>query len=107
MLNAPRDLVWEAWTKPRHIMNWWGPEGFTNNIDKMEVKPGGTWKFVMHGPDGRNYKNLSRYKEVIKPGKIVFDHISAPNFTATINFEELGDKTALTLRMLFESSELL
>ena len=104
LLNAPRELVWEVWTKPEHIKNWWGPTGFTNTIFSMEVKPGGVWDFIMHGPDGTDYKNKSIYKEIIKPERIVFEHVS-PKFTATITFEEKNGKTLLTWNMLFETKE--
>jgi PhnB protein len=104
LLNAPRELVWEVWTKPEHIKNWWGPTGFTNTIFSMDVKPGGVWDFIMHGPDGTDYKNKSIYKEIIKPERIVFEHVS-PKFTATITFEEKNGKTLLTWNMLFETKE--
>lgn len=55
-LNAPIELVWEVWTKPEHIANWWGPDGFTNTINIMDVVNGGEWNLVMHGPDGTDYK---------------------------------------------------
>jgi len=103
-LNAPRELVWEVFTQPEHIKHWWGPNGFTNTISTMDVKPGGLWEFVMHGPDGKDYKNKSIYKEVVKPERIVFDHIG-PNFTATITFAEQGKGTFLTWRMLFDTRE--
>src|SRR3982750_4400071 len=93
LLSAPVELVWEVWTDPEHIKNWWGPNGFTNTIFKMEVQPGGEWDFVMHGPDGTDYKNKSIFKEVIKPERIVFEHVSGPKFTATITFEKQGSKT--------------
>jgi uncharacterized protein YndB with AHSA1/START domain len=104
-LNAPIDLVWEAWTTPEHIAQWWGPNGFTNTISKMDFQPGGEWLLVMHAPDGTDYKNKSVFKEIIRHKKIVFDHV-APNFTATIEFEAQGDKTFLKWHMLFESAEL-
>jgi uncharacterized protein YndB with AHSA1/START domain len=105
LLDAPRELVWEVWTKPEHIKNWWGPTGFTNTISTMDVKPGGVWEFVMHGPDGTNFKNKSIFKEIVKPEKIVFDH-SNPNFRATITFTEEGKKTFLKWEMVFETKEL-
>lgn len=105
VLNAPRALVWEVWTNPEHIKNWWGPTGFTNTIFKMDVQPGGEWDLVMHGPDGTDYKNKSVFKEIVKPERIVYDHVSTPKFTATITFEEQKDKTLLTWHMLFESKE--
>jgi uncharacterized protein YndB with AHSA1/START domain len=104
-LNAPIDLVWEAWTTPEHIAQWWGPNGFTNTISKMDFQPGGEWLLVMHAPDGTDYKNKSIFKEIIQHKKIVFDHV-APNFTATIEFEAQEDKTFLKWHMLFESAEL-
>lgn len=103
-LNAPVELVWEAWTNPEHIANWWGPNGFTNTITKMDLIPGGEWLLVMHGPDGTDYKNKSIFKEIVPHKKIVFQHI-APNFIATIDFEEQGEKTHLNWHMLFETAE--
>ena len=50
--GAPRELVWRVWTDPKHIAQWWGPQGFTNTIREMDVRPGGAWRFTMHGPDG-------------------------------------------------------
>ena len=65
LLNAPIDLVWEVWTDPEHIKNWWGPNGFTNTISTMDVKPEGEWDLTMHGPDGTDYKNKSIFKEIV------------------------------------------
>ncbi len=103
-LNAPIDLVWEAWTNTQHIAKWWGPNGFTNTITIMDLKPGGQWNLTMHGPDGTDYKNESIFKEVILHKKIVFEHVS-PKFTATITFTAQGEQTLLTWHMLFESVE--
>ena len=60
VLDAPRELVWEVWTDPRHVVNWWGPNGFTTAIETMDVRPGGVWKHVMHGPDGTDYPGPAR-----------------------------------------------
>lgn len=105
MLNAPIDLIWEAWTKPEHVAQWWGPNGFTNTITAMDMKPGGEWNLVMHGPDGIDYKNKSIFKEIILLKKIVYEHVSTPKFTTTIEFEEQGDTTFLNWHMLFETKE--
>ena len=105
LLNAPRDLVWEVWTKPEHIKHWWGPAGFTNSISKMEVKPGGEWEFIMHGPDGTDYKNKHIYVEIEKPSKIVMSHVTAPRFQLTVTFEEQGNKTLMKWHSIFESAE--
>lgn len=104
LLNAPVELVWEVFTNPEHIKNWWGPEGFTNTIITMDVKPQGVWEFVMHGPDGKTYNNKSMYKEIVPHAKIVFDHV-APDFTTTLTFEAREGKTFLTWHMLFKTKE--
>jgi uncharacterized protein YndB with AHSA1/START domain len=77
LLNAPRELVWKAWTNPKHVAQWWGPRGFTTTIEKMDVRSGGVWKHVMHGPDGVDYPNKSVFKEVVKPERIVYSHAAA------------------------------
>jgi len=104
-LNAPIALVWEAWTTPEHIANWWGPNGFTNTISKMDMQPGGEWELVMHGPDGTDYRNKSVFKEIVKYKRIVYEHITGPKFIATIEFEDRGEKTYLRWHMLFETRE--
>jgi len=105
LFNAPIELVWKVWTEPGHIKNWWGPNGFTNTIFKMDVKPGGEWDLIMHGPDGTDYKNKSVFKEIVKHKKIVYEHVSGPKFLATIEFESQNDKTFLKWHMLFETAE--
>jgi uncharacterized protein YndB with AHSA1/START domain len=105
LLDAPIDLVWEVWTKPEHIAQWWGPNGFTTTIDKMDMQPEGEWTLTMHGPDGTDYPNESTFKEVVPMKKIVYDHTSYPHIVATIEFEAQGDKTLLKWHMLFDSVE--
>jgi uncharacterized protein YndB with AHSA1/START domain len=105
LLNAPIDLVWQVWTNPEHIANWWGPTGFTSTILKMDIKKGGEWNLTMHGPDGKVYPNSSIFREITKHEKIVYEHF-APNFIATVQFEERGDKTFLSWQMVFESRDL-
>ncbi|WAC15193.1 SRPBCC family protein [Dyadobacter pollutisoli] len=104
-LNAPIELVWEAWTNPEHIAKWWGPDGFTNTITTMDMVPGGEWNLVMHGPDGTDYKNKSIFKEIIPFKKIVYEHNTSPKFLTTIEFEAQGEKTFINWNMLFESKE--
>ena len=105
MLPAPIDLVWEVWTNPAHIANWWGPNGFTNTIHKMDLAPGGEWRLTIHGPDGKNYPNRSEFIEIIPFKKIVFQHYN-PNYLATINFEPNEKETLMEWIMEFETSEL-
>lgn len=104
-LNAPIELVWEVWTQPEHIANWWGPNGFSNTITTMDVHAGGAWNLIMHGPDGKDYDNKSIFKEIIPLKKIVYEHISYPRILATIEFEAQGDQTLITWHMLFDSAE--
>jgi uncharacterized protein YndB with AHSA1/START domain len=105
LLNAPREMVWKVWTEPEHISKWWGPNGFTDTIEKMDLKPNGEWNHVLHGPDGTDYKNASVFVEVLKPEKIVFKHTNSPLSTTTVTFEAQGDKTFMQWKMVFESME--
>ena len=105
LLDAPLKLVWEAWTNPSHIKHWWGPEGFTNTIEKMEVHNGGEWVFTMHGPDGKEYPNNTIFREVVRYKKLVHEHFD-PNFMAIIEFEEQGNKTILKWHKIYETKEL-
>jgi len=111
LLDAPRELVWRAWTDPQHVVHWWGPHGFTTTIERMEVRPGGVWKLVMHGPDGADYPNKSIFREVVEPERIVFSHSGGRaggpgvSFEMTWTFEALGSKTRLTVRQVFASVE--
>nr|WP_199000831.1 SRPBCC family protein [Flavobacterium sp. ASV13] len=104
-LNAPVDLVWEVWTNPEHIANWWGPNGFTNTIHKMDVQENGEWNLTMHGPDGTNYPNRSVFKEVIPFEKIVFEHFN-PHFITTVKFDSKDNQTILDWSMLFDTPEM-
>jgi uncharacterized protein YndB with AHSA1/START domain len=106
LLDAPRDLVFDAWTSPEHVAQWWGPNGFTTTTQSMDVRPGGEWIFVMHGPDGTDYKNHIVYREVVRPERLAYDHISGPLFHATVRFEAEGDKTCIHMQMVFDTAEL-
>ena len=74
LIDAPRTRVFDAWTDPQQVVQWWGPRGFTTTTHKMEVRPGGVWRFVMHGPDGRDYQNKIVFIEVLKPERLVYRH---------------------------------
>jgi len=106
--NAPIQLVFKVWTDPAHIVNWWGPQGFTNTIHKMEAKPGGEWIYTMHGPDGKDYENYVAYHEVVKPHRITFSHDTGPDdiwFEVTVELREKEKQTELTMTMLFPTQE--
>lgn len=104
VFDAPRELVWKAWTDPQHVAHWFGPNGFTTTTSEMDVRPGGYWRFVMHGPDGTDYPNEIHYLEVVKPERLVYEHGPVPKFHVTVTFEEHDGKTTLTMRSLFESA---
>ncbi|MCW3083463.1 MAG: hypothetical protein JWP12_829 [Bacteroidetes bacterium] len=111
-LNAPRELVWKAWTSPEHLINWWGPTGFTNTFKEISIKPGGVWLFTMHGPDGTDYPNRIIFKEVVKPERLAYAHDSGEDndpqlFNVVVTFEKAGDKTNLTMKSIFASVEAL
>jgi uncharacterized protein YndB with AHSA1/START domain len=110
ILSASRELVYEVWTNPKHVVHWWGPNGFTNTIHEMTVKPGGVWRFIMHGPDGVDYPNKIVFLEVEKPARLVFLHSDdvegGMQFHVTVTFEDLGKKkTNVRMRMLFGTAE--
>jgi uncharacterized protein YndB with AHSA1/START domain len=108
IFNAPRKLVFKVWTEAEHIAKWWGPDGFTNTIHTMDVRPGGIWNLTMHGPDGTDYINKMVYTKIINQELIVYKHDAtleneAGQFETTVSFEEQGNKTKLTMRMVFNS----
>ncbi|MGA8028974.1 MAG: SRPBCC family protein [Bryobacteraceae bacterium] len=109
VFDAPRELVFEAWTDPKHIAQWWGPKGFTTTIQEMDVRPGGVWRHVMRGPDGRDYLNKIVFLEVTKPERLVYkhepEHGSEPvHHQTTVTFADEGGKTRLSMQMLFASA---
>jgi uncharacterized protein YndB with AHSA1/START domain len=105
VVDAPRERVWKAWTDREQVAQWWGPNGFTNTIHEMDLRPGGVWRFVMHGPDGTDYKNKIVYEEIVKPERLSYLHESAPRFHATATFEERDGRTTVTLRSIFDTAE--
>ena len=109
VVDAPRELVWRAWTEPEHLIRWWGPDGFTNTFHEIDVRPGGVWRFVMHGPDGTDYDNKVVFLEVVEPERMVYDHGSGddedPMFRAVVTFEEEDGGTKVTLYTLFPTAE--
>jgi uncharacterized protein YndB with AHSA1/START domain len=107
VFDAPRDLVFQAWTDPRHVGSWWGPTGFTTTTHEIDVRPGGVWRFIMHGPDGVDYPNKIVYLEIAKPVLLVYDHGDEGQqyFHVTITFVEENGKTRLTMRSLFATAE--
>lgn len=111
VLDAPRELVWEAWTNPAHIGQWWGPDGFATTTTVMDVRPGGRFEHVMYGPDGTDYPNLTVYHEVVTPERLVYSNRGGgedgaeASFRATVTLDEMGARTRITMRAEFQSTE--
>jgi uncharacterized protein YndB with AHSA1/START domain len=125
VFDAPRSLVYRAWTDPQHMARWWGPHHFTNPVCELDVRPGGAFLIVMRGPDGSEFPCRGIYREVSPPARLVYtdDHSGMPDMwhdwvdpsrdksaakpalesVTTVTFDDLGGKTRLTLRTLFAS----
>lgn len=106
ILSASRERVFAAWTTPELVARWWGPAGFRNTFETYDLRPGGDWRFVMHGPDGTDYANHSVFREIVAPERLVFEHVSGPRFLAHVTFVPVAAGTKVTFRMLFDSAEL-
>ena len=106
---APRELVYQVWTQPEHVAQWWGPNGFTTTSHAMEVRPGGVWRYRMHGPEGTDYPNKIEFVEVLPNVRLVYWHGDdgesrrAPFFVTT-TFDDDQGQTKLTLHMVCESA---
>ncbi len=97
--DAPIQAVWDAWTLPEQVAQWWGPRGFTLTSLSLDLRPGGTWRYTMHGPDGVDYPNVATYLEVEPLQKLVYDHGATddtpPLFRVTVTFREAAGKTTM------------
>jgi len=105
--DAPPDLVWRAWTELEHVAKWWGPDGFTTTFDHFDMRLGGEWRFVMHGPDGTDFPNYTRFLELSRPHRMVYDHGTGPDeimFRVTVTFEAVGEMTRVTMQSLFPTT---
>jgi uncharacterized protein YndB with AHSA1/START domain len=108
---APRELVFAAFTDPNHLAQWWGPDGFTTTASSFDFRPGGVWRFVMHGPDGRDYQNRVTDDEIVPGKRIVYHHgggddVEPVQFSQTLIFEDPGNgRTRLTWHGTFPSAE--
>jgi uncharacterized protein YndB with AHSA1/START domain len=107
LIDAPRELVFAAWTEAKHVGHWFGPDGFTTITHSMDVRPGGVWRFTMRGPDGKDWPNVVTYEEVVPPERLVYMHGNdrEPDmFHTTVTFADEGGRTALTMRAVFKTA---
>jgi uncharacterized protein YndB with AHSA1/START domain len=111
VFDAPRALVFSVWTDPKHLAQWWGPNGFTTTTHAFDFRPGGVWRFVMHGPDGRDYQNRITFDEIVPPERIAYRHgggddVEPVQFTQAVTFQDLGNgQTLLTWHGTFATAE--
>ncbi|MEJ0037344.1 MAG: SRPBCC domain-containing protein [Gammaproteobacteria bacterium] len=108
IINAPRNLVFDAWVDSKHADKWMGPTGYTTVTQSMEVRPGGQWRFTMSGPQGV-FPSRVTYIEVQKPARLVYRHGADKDddpdaFDVTVTFEDLGDKTHITMHSVFPTA---
>ncbi len=113
--QAPRHLVWQAWTDPKHIVQWWGPAGFHNESCASELRVGGRFRLEMRGPDGNVYPCVGTFREIVEHERIVYDGEAAqghpcgagipPRAVVTVSFSAQKDKTQLTLHTRFDSAQ--
>ena len=102
VVNAPREVVYQAWSNPGHLINWWGPSGFTNTFHQFDYRPGGHWVYTMHGPGFvGHYENEGVFKTIVPNKTIIWDRISKPWFRTYVDFEDEGNQTKINWRMLF------
>lgn len=110
VIDAPRELVFEAFTEVRHLSGWWGPNGFTTTTRSFEFREGGEWHFVMHGPDGTDYAEWIRWMRIAPPERIELLHgefRDDPNaFESVLTFAPEGAATRLEMRTVFPTKEL-
>ena len=110
IMDAPPELVFKAYTDPELIPRWWGPRRYATTVDKMDLRPGGVWRFVHRAADGGEYAFNGVYREIVPPKRLVytFNYEGAPGHEAveTVTFEEAeGGKTRMTDHLLFETRE--
>lgn len=114
VFDAPRDLVWKAWTEPGRLKHWWGPKGFVVTHCTNDLRPGGLMHYCLRAPDGSEMWGRFAYREIVKPGRLVFvnsfsdpkggvtrhpGHVSWPlEMLSTVTFEAQGGKTKVTVQ---------
>jgi len=103
--DAPRRLVYEAWTQSDHVRHWWGPRGFVTLSCEMDLRPGGGWRVRSRSPEGAEYAEVGVFREVVPPERLVFTHAwedldgkRGQETLVTVTFTELGDRTRVDFR---------
>jgi uncharacterized protein YndB with AHSA1/START domain len=109
VVDAPRELVFEAFTEVRHLSQWWGPEGFSTTTRAFEFREGAVWDFTMHGPDGTDYPEWITWTEIVPPERIALRHGESGDdphsFESLLTFEPAGAATRIVMRTVFRTKE--
>jgi uncharacterized protein YndB with AHSA1/START domain len=104
-IDAPPEQVFQAFAQAEHLARWWGPHGFTSTFHTFEFRPGGHWRFMMHGPDGASYPNENVFLDIVAPERVVVEHVSEDHhFLLTVTFAGEGGKTLVGWRQLFDTA---
>jgi uncharacterized protein YndB with AHSA1/START domain len=107
--DAPRELVFEAFSKPEHVARWWGQKDSTLPVCEMDFRPGGAWRFVEHAADGNDYGFRGEYRDIVRPERITwtFEFEGAPGHIVveTMTFEDLGGRTRIIGTSVFDTVE--
>jgi uncharacterized protein YndB with AHSA1/START domain len=105
ILEARVDEVFDAYANPKKIVRWWGPSGFTLTTESIDLNEGGHWRFVFQGPGGTEYKNHLIFLKIERPHLFVVDNLSGPRYHGVVTFDDLGDRTRVTMVWTFENVE--
>ena len=106
VLEAPRERVFRAFAEPARLARWWGPHGFSSTFETFEFRPGGRWRFVMHGPDGTSYPNENAFRDIVPPERVVVEHLAADHhFTLEVTLLAQGEATLVVWRQVFDTPE--
>lgn len=105
LVDATREHVLRAYEEPQRLARWWGPKGFRSTFEHFDFRPGGEWKFMFHGPDGKEYPNHCTWREIERPSRIVLEHVSQPHFVLTMTFAPEVGRTRITWRQRFDTPE--
>lgn len=104
VIDAPIDVVFDAYANPTKLVRWWGPNGFSLTTEALDLVEGGHWRFVFTGPDGTQYKNHVIFHRIERPHLFVVDHVSGPKYHGTVTFDAVDSKTRVTMYWTFENA---
>lgn len=105
VIHVSKETLFKAYSDPEILAQWWGPKGFTNTFHQFDFSLDGQWNFIMHGPDGKDYKNKIVFREIVPLEKIIFEHASGPYYKGTVTFTDTDkpNHTLLSYTMVLES----